>query len=178
MPLDLFCHSASDLDVRADQKMDQRIIVEDVALKELSVRAIHEDLIGTICAMQSHAAHLATSFARDSDLPPSQHTPPGDIRRGADDSDQVLSSALDENRFTPVRHLSWLTDTRRTTVCAGALPIESICSRDWCERVKSSATGDRITWHDLTRYCHSRCLMVLSEYGSRIHRAAPRGKSS
>jgi hypothetical protein len=41
-------YPASNLGIRADEEMDQQTIIAHLALKELSARAIHEDLRATL----------------------------------------------------------------------------------------------------------------------------------
>jgi hypothetical protein len=101
-------HWALDLQVKTDQAMDQRVIVAYLALKRLSARAIHYDLITTLgldtVTYSTVARYLHNAYCSSSSL----GTASIEVQRGLDDSDQAIMSALEENPFASVRQLSRL----------------------------------------------------------------------
>jgi hypothetical protein len=106
----------SNLDVKVDQKMDQRTIVAYLALKRLSAHAIHKDLMATLrrdamaystIAHYLHEAHCSHS---------SQRTTSIEVSKALDDSNEVILSSLDENPFASVRQLSRFTHIPPMTV--------------------------------------------------------------
>jgi hypothetical protein len=96
--------------------MDQQMIIEDLVLKGLWARAIHQDPITTVGCNAVACSSFSRSFRERGDHPPCQNTAPAGIRRGVDHFDRVLLFALDENAFTSVRQLSPPTGTGRPTV--------------------------------------------------------------
>jgi hypothetical protein len=106
----------SNLDVKADQKMDQRTIVAYLALKGLSARAIHEDLMATLWR-DAMAYSTVARYLHDTHCSPSsQRTASVEASRALDDSDEAILSSLDENPFASVHQLSRLTHIPPTTI--------------------------------------------------------------
>jgi hypothetical protein len=104
------------LDVNADQKMNQRTIVAYLALNGLSVHTIHEDLMATLerdamvystVARYLHDAHCSPSSQRIASV---------EVSTDLDDSDEAILSSLDENSFASVRQFSHFTNIPPTTV--------------------------------------------------------------
>jgi hypothetical protein len=112
----LCAHWASDLDERADQEMDQRMIVAYLVLEWLSARAIHEDFMATPGCNAIACSSVRHYLRGARDFPPSQDSLPVDIRRRADNADRALLSALDERSFASLRQLSQLTHIPTMTV--------------------------------------------------------------
>jgi hypothetical protein len=96
--------------------MDQRTIVAYLALKELSARSIHQDLVAALGG-DAMAYSTVTRYIHDAHCSPSSQTAaPIAVPSGLDDSDEAIVSALDENPFASVRQLSRLTHIPATTV--------------------------------------------------------------
>jgi hypothetical protein len=106
----------SHVNVNADPKMDQRMIVASLALKEPSTHAIHEDFAATL-GCDAVAYNSVTQRLRKGHLlPSSQGAPSADGRNGIDDADQAVLPVLGKNAFASVRQLSRLTHIPPTTV--------------------------------------------------------------
>jgi hypothetical protein len=96
--------------------MDQRTIVANLALKGISARSIHQDLVATLGG-DAMASSTVPRYIHNAHCSPSSQTAaPIAVPSGLNDSDEAILSALDENPFASVRHLSRLTHIPATTV--------------------------------------------------------------
>jgi hypothetical protein len=96
--------------------MDQRTIVASLALKGLSARSIHQDLVATLGGDAMAYSTVARYIHDEHCSPPSQTAAPIAVSSDLDDSDEAILSALDENPFASVHQLSRLTHIPATTV--------------------------------------------------------------
>jgi hypothetical protein len=96
--------------------MDQRTVVAHLALKGLSARSIHQDLVATLGGDPMAYSTVAGYIHNAHCSPSSQTAAPIAAPNCLDDSDEPILSALDDNRFASVPQLSRLTHIPATTV--------------------------------------------------------------
>jgi ABC-type dipeptide/oligopeptide/nickel transport system ATPase subunit len=166
--------------------MDQRTIVADLALKELSARSIHQDLVATLGG-GAMAYSTVARYIHDAHCSPSSQTAaPIAVPSSLDDSDEAILSVLDENPFVSVRQLSHLTHIAATTVYRRLTESLGFTARHlrWiphalsgdqrAQRVELSRELLRIlqvhrdrAWHDIVTLDES-WFYLSTDHGSRI----------
>jgi AraC-like DNA-binding protein len=97
-------------------KMDQRMLIAYLGLKELSARAIREDPTATFGRDAVVYSSVARCLGEARLLPSSEDAPSANVHRGVNDSDQALLSTFNENRFASLRQLFRLAHMSPTTV--------------------------------------------------------------
>jgi hypothetical protein len=147
--------------------MTHHLIVGYLALKVMSAREIHDNIVGTL-GPDAVSYSSVTRYLREAQFPPSKPEPhPADVQRDLDDSDQAILAALEDSPFASVPQPSRLTYLpltivyRRLTQSLGFVACylqwvphacqirkrtrESICPGDYCTRSKSSAIEHGMT---------------------------------
>jgi hypothetical protein len=89
--------------VKADQGMDQPVIVVYLSLKGLSARTIHEELRVTL-RLDAVAYSTVARYLHDTHCSPSiAETALIEVQRRLDDSNHAILSAFETNLFVSVR---------------------------------------------------------------------------
>jgi hypothetical protein len=110
-------HLTLKLYVKADQKMDQRMIVADLALTRRSACAIDADLIATLGSDAMPYSTVSRDLQAAYCPRSAQGTTSIEVTKTLDDSYEAILSVLDENPFASVRQLLRLTHRPQTIAC-------------------------------------------------------------
>jgi hypothetical protein len=96
--------------------VDQRTIVAYLALKGLSPRAIHKDLMDTLGPDAVTGSRVTRDLREACYLPSDQDTPSVEDDKRIDKADQAILFGLDENPFASLPQLSRLTHFPSMTI--------------------------------------------------------------